>query len=60
MDANGEINSPITKFFSEEVLATIIAKLNLQPNEVALILADKSKVVYDGLGALRLKLGEEL
>ena len=60
MDANGEINSPITKFFSKEVLATIIAKLNLQPNEVALILADKSKVVYDGLGALRLKLGEEL
>ena len=60
MDANGEINSPITKFFGEEVLATIIAKLNLQPNEVALILADKSKVVYDGLGALRLKLGEEL
>ena len=60
MDANGEINSPITKFFSEEVLATIIAKLNLQPNEVALILADKAKVVYDGLGALRLKLGEEL
>ena len=60
MDTNGEINSPITKFFSEEVLATIIAKLNLQPNEVALILADKSKVVYDGLGALRLKLGEEL
>jgi aspartyl-tRNA synthetase len=60
MDTNGEINSPITKFFSEEVLATIIAKLNLQPNEVALILADKAKVVYDGLGALRLKLGEEL
>ena len=60
MDANGEINSPITKFFSEEVLTTIIAKLNLQPNEIALMLADKSKVVYDGLGALRLKLGEEL
>lgn len=60
MNENGEINSPIAKFFSEEKLAQIIEKLGIKSNEVALILADKYKVVHDGLGALRLKLGEEL
>ena len=60
MNENGEINSPIAKFFSEEKLAQIIKKLGIKNNEVALILADKYKVVHDGLGALRLKLGEEL
>ena len=59
MNENGEINSPIAKFFSEEKLAQIIEKLGIKNNEVALILADKYKVVHDGLGALRLKLGEE-
>jgi len=60
MNENGEINSPIAKFFSEEKLAQIIEKLGIKNNEVVLILADKYKVVHDGLGALRLKLGEEL
>ena len=60
MNENGEINSPIAKFFSEEKLTQIIEKLGIKDNEVALILADKYKVVHDGLGALRLKLGEEL
>ncbi len=60
MNENGEINSPIAKFFSEEKLTQIIEKLEIKNNEVALILADKYKVVHDGLGALRLKLGEEL
>ena len=60
VNENGEINSPIAKFFSEEKLTQIIEKLGIKNNEVALILADKYKVVHDGLGALRLKLGEEL
>ena len=60
VNENREINSPIAKFFSEEKLAQIIEKLGIKNNEVALILADKYKVVHDGLGALRLKLGEEL
>ena len=60
MNENGEINSPIAKFFSKEKLTQIIEKLGIKNNEVALILADKYKVVHDGLGALRLKLGEEL
>ena len=60
INENGEINSPIAKFFTEEKLAEITQKLEIKNNEIALILADKYKIVHDGLGALRLKLGEEL
>ena len=60
LNENGEINSPIAKFFTEEKLNEIIAKLEIKNNEIALILADTYKIVHDGLGALRLKLGEEL
>jgi len=60
INENGEINSPIAKFFTEEKLAEITQKLGIKNNEIALILADKYKIVHDGLGALRLKLGEEL
>nr|WP_314115643.1 aspartate--tRNA ligase [uncultured Leptotrichia sp.] len=60
INEDGEINSPIAKFFTEEKLAEITQKLRIKNNEIALILADKYKIVHDGLGALRLKLGEEL
>ena len=60
LNENGEINSPIAKFFTEEKLNEIILKLGIKNNEIALILADTYKIVHDGLGALRLKLGEEL
>mgnify|MGYP000985556004 FL=1 len=60
INENGEINSPIAKFFTEEKLSEITQKLGIKNNEIALILADKYKIVHDGLGALRLKLGEEL
>ena len=60
IDEKGEINSPIAKFFNEETMKKIIEKLNIKNNEIALILADNYKTVHDGLGALRLKLGEEL
>ena len=53
INEDGEINSPIAKFFTEEKLAEITQKLGIKNNEIALI-------VHDGLGALRLKLGEEL
>lgn len=60
INEDGEINSPIAKFFTEEKLAEITQKLGIKNNEIALVLADKYKIVHDGLGALRLKLGEEL
>lgn len=54
------INSPIAKFFDEETLNNIKNTLELTNNKIAFILADKNKIVLDGLGALRLKLGNDL
>ena len=54
------VNSPIAKFFSEEEMASILETTGAKVGDVILILADKSKVVYGGLGALRLKLGKDL
>jgi len=54
------VNSPIAKFFSEEEMAQILETTGAKVGDVILILADKAKVVYGGLGALRLKLGNEL
>ena len=57
---DGSINSPIAKFFDEETLNNIKNTLELTNNKIAFILADKNKIVLDGLGALRLKLGNAL
>lgn len=57
---DGNINSPIAKFFDENTLNNIKNTLELTNNKIAFILADKNKIVLDGLGALRLKLGNDL
>lgn len=57
---DGNINSPIAKFFDEDTLNNIKYTLELTNNKIAFILADKNKIVLDGLGALRLKLGNDL
>lgn len=57
---DGNINSPIAKFFDEETLNNIKNTLELTNNKIAFILAGKNKIVLDGLGALRLKLGNDL
>lgn len=54
------VNSPIAKFFSEEEMKAIIEKTEAKEGDVILIVADKAKVVYGALGAVRLKLGKEL
>lgn len=54
------INSPIAKFFTEEELKAIIEKTEAKEGDVILIVADKAKVVYGALGAVRLRLGKEL
>ena len=60
MDENGEISSPIAKFFTEEELNNIIQKLELKKNNTALIIADNKDIVNNSLGALRLRIGDEL
>jgi len=55
-----ELNGPIAKFLSDEEKAGIIEKAEARNGDLLLFVADKTSVVYDSLGALRLKLGEEL
>ncbi|MDR2066493.1 MAG: aspartate--tRNA ligase [Endomicrobium sp.] len=52
--------SNIVKYFKEEEIKTIISKLNANIGDLIVFLADEEKVVTQGLGALRLKLGKEL
>ena len=56
LNAEG-LQSPIVKFLSEEVLARIINACGAQTGDLIFFCADKSKVVYDTLGALRVKIG---
>ena len=48
------------KFLSEDELAAIIAKLSMKQGDVALIVADKNKVVLPTLGALRTIVAKKL
>jgi len=58
--AQDGIKSPIAKFFTEEEIAAILAKLKAEPGDLLLFVADKPKVVNDSLGHLRLELGKRL
>lgn len=49
----GEVNSPIAKFLSEEELEGILKEFNIEENGLVLIVADKNNIVLDSLGALR-------
>ncbi|WP_152654726.1 aspartate--tRNA ligase [Oceanobacillus sp. CFH 90083] len=55
-----EVKGPISKFLSDEEKAAIMDKANASSGDLLLFVADKSSVVYDSLGALRLKLGKDL
>lgn len=55
-----EVKGPISKFLSDDEKAAIVDKANASSGDLLLFVADKSAVVYDSLGALRLKLGKDL
>ena len=54
------LNGPIAKFFEGDAANGIISATEAQAGDLLLFVADKSSVVADALGALRLKLGKEL
>ena len=55
------LTGPISKFFSEKDLqSALMSKMDAAPGDLLLFVADKDKVVYDALGALRSHLGKEL
>ncbi len=54
------LNSPITKFMTEEEISAIMERTDGQVGDILFFVGDKNSVVYDSLGALRLKLAEKL
>jgi len=53
------LQSPIVKNLHEQALRTILTRTGAQSGDLIFFGADKAKVVYDSLGALRLKIGHE-
>jgi aspartyl-tRNA synthetase len=54
------LQSPILKFLSEEVVSQLLARVNAKSGDIIFFGSDTSSVVSEALGALRLKLGEDL
>ena len=54
------LQSPILKFLPNEVIAGIMQRTGAQTGDLIFFGADAAKVVNDSLGALRLKLGDDL
>ena len=53
------LQSPIVKFLSTEVLAQLVARTGAKSGDLIFFAADRAKIVDDGLGALRAKIGHE-
>lgn len=57
---DNEIKSPISKFLKEEEINGIIKTLDAKSGDLILIVADKSSIVLQTLGALRLEMAKKL
>jgi len=53
------LQSPILKFLPDDVIASIMKRTAAETGDLIFFGADKSQVVNDALGALRVKLGED-
>ena len=56
----GEIKSPIAKFFAEGELQAIADRFQASPGDLLLIVADKAKIVAESLDWLRREMGRRL
>ena len=60
VNEDGTYKSSFAKFMTEDELKALVEKMNGKPGDLLLFAADKNKIVWNVLGALRLQLGEEL
>ena len=60
VNEDGTYKSSFAKFMTEEELAALVSAMGGKPGDLLLFAADKNKIVWNVLGALRLELGEEL
>ncbi|MNR81960.1 Aspartate--tRNA ligase [compost metagenome] len=56
----GETSGPVAKNLSEADVAAVVSAMGAKPGDLIFFGADQEKVVYEVLGRLRLKLGEDL
>ncbi|MGI6114208.1 MAG: aspartate--tRNA ligase [Mahellales bacterium] len=55
-----ELKSPITKFFSEDLMGEIVSRMEGQPGDLLMFIADKDDISFSVLSQLRLELGRRL
>ena len=60
INEDGSYKSSFAKFMKDEEMAALVEKMEGQPGDLLLFAADKNKIVWNVLGALRLQLAEEL
>ena len=59
VNEDGTYKSSFAKFMTEEELSAIVGAMEGQPGDLLLFAADKNKIVWNVLGALRLELAKE-
>ena len=57
---DGSYKSSFAKFMTEDELKNLVAAMDGKPGDLLLFAADKNKIVWNVLGALRLELAKEL
>ncbi len=60
INEDGSYKSSFAKFMSEEELKNLVEKMDGRSGDLLLFAADKNKIVWDVLGALRLELAHQL
>ena len=60
VNEDGTYKSSFAKFMTEEELAALVAAMDGKPGDLLFFAADKNKIVWNVLGALRLELAKEL
>ena len=57
---DGSLKSSFSKFMTEEEMKALVETMEGEPGDLLLFAADKNKVVYSVLGALRLELAKQM
>ncbi len=60
VEGSGEHRSTFAKFLPPDVLARLLARLEAEPGDLLLFVADQPAVVYEALARLRVELGDRL
>jgi aspartyl-tRNA synthetase len=60
LEQEGRVRSPFAKFLTEDEVAHIVERMEAQPGDLMLFVADRAKIVNGALGKLRLEMGKRL